>query len=97
MYEIGQLIKTQPVNGLQVRKPIKSDTLEVLSISLEKGAVFPEHTSPRDAFLVVLEGSIVFHIQGSKYSLSQLEDLSFPKDMPHKVEAQEDSRFLVIR
>ena len=97
MFEVGELIRTQPISGLQIRKPLKNETLEVLSITIEKGAVFPEHTSPRDAFLLVLKGSIDFHIQGSKYSLNQLEDFSFPGDLPHRVEALEDSRFLIIR
>ena len=97
MYEVGQLISTQPLKGLQVRKPLKNKTLEVLSISLEKGTVLPEHTSPKDAFLVVLEGALDFHIQGRIYALEILEDFSFPKEVPHWVEARENSRFLIIR
>ena len=97
MYEIGQKIRTQPIKGLQVRKPIKNNSLEVLSITLEKGEVLPEHSSPRDAFLVVLEGSIDFFIDGNGYCLTRLEDFSFPKDRIHRVEARENARFLIIR
>lgn len=97
MYEIGQLIKTQPIAGLQVRKPIKNDALEILSITLEKGSVLPEHTSPRDAFLIVLEGALEFRINGKSYLIGQFEDFSFPKEVTHQVKAREDSRFLIIR
>ena len=97
MYQVGQLISTQPLKGLQVRKPLKNKTLEVLSISLEKGKALPEHTSPKDAFLVVLEGAIDFHIQGEKYPLERLEDFSIPKEVPHFVNARKNSRFLIIR
>ena len=97
MYETGQQIKTQPINGLQVRIPIKNEALEILSITLEKGAVLPEHTSPRDAILVVLEGTLNFHINGKTYSLEKFEDFSFPKEVVHRVDALENSRFLIIR
>lgn len=97
MYEISQQIKSQPISGLQVRKPLKNQALEILSITLERGAVLPEHTSPRDAFLVVLEGALDFYIDGKTFSLVQFEDFSFPKDRLHRVEAREDCRFLIIR
>lgn len=97
MNEVGQLISTQPVRGLQVRKLLKNKTFEILSISLEKGNVLPEHTSPKDAFLLVLEGALDFHIQGKKYALERLENFSFPKEAPHWVAARENSRFLIIR
>lgn len=97
MYVIGQQIKTQPINGLQVRKPVKSEQMEIVSITLEKGSVLPEHTSPRDAILVVLEGAVNFFIDGKTFSLTQFEDFSFPKETVHSVEAREDCRFLVIR
>lgn len=97
MYETGQQIKTQPINGLQMRKPIKNEALEILSITLEKGAVLPEHTSPRDTILVVLEGILNFHICGKTYSLEKFEDFNFPKEVVHRVAALENSRFLVIR
>lgn len=80
-----------------MRKPLKNDAFEILSISLEKGAVLPEHTSPRDAFLVVLEGALDFNIDGRVFSLESLEDFSFPRNAAHWVEAREDSRFLIIR
>lgn len=97
MYEIGKQIKTQPMEGLQVRKPVKGQDLEILSITLEKGAVLQEHISPRDATLVVLEGNLEFAIDGKIYLLERFEDFSFPKGVIHRVKALEDSRFLIIR
>ncbi|MBT8209943.1 MAG: cupin domain-containing protein [Eudoraea sp.] len=97
MYKIGQQIKIQPINGIQVRKLLKDKDLEILSITLEKGTVLPEHSSPKEATLIVLEGALDFHIQGKTYFLEHLEDFSFPKELPHWVEARENSRFLIIR
>ena len=55
-------LNSGPYNELQIAKVAKTPALEILSISLEKETVFPEHTSPTEAHLIVLEGSIDFHI-----------------------------------
>ena len=65
IYTVRNQIADQPFDNLQIKKIVKTDALEILSISLEKGTTFPEHTSPKDAQLIVLEGNIVFHINGS--------------------------------
>jgi len=96
MYQVSNVIKLQVFDKLQIQKLAKNDALEILSISLEKGAIFHEHTSPTDATLVLLEGAIVFHIKGEDYSIKKFEHLSFPKEEKHWVEAFKDSKFLII-
>lgn len=97
MYAINDVIRKQPYDQLQVRKVVKNDVLEVLSISLEKEALFPEHTSPTDAQLVVLQGDILFHIDGKSFHLRAQQHFSFPKETAHWVKANENSKFLIIR
>ncbi len=97
MYEISNQIADQRFDNLQIQKIVKTNTLEILSISLEKGATFPEHTSPSDAQLIVLEGDMVFHINGDSYQLKTQQNFNFPKAMPHTVRANENSKFLIIR
>lgn len=97
MYTINDQIKNQEYNKLQVNKLVKTDALEILNISLEKDAVFPEHIASRDAQLIVLEGRIIFHIKGKSYFISGQQHFSFPKDVPHWVSAEENSKFLIIR
>lgn len=64
MYEISNQIASQSFDELQVQKLIKTNVFEILCISLEKEAIFPKHSSPTDAQLVVLEGDITFYING---------------------------------
>lgn len=97
MLQVHNTIKSQAFDKLQIQKLLKNDALEILSISLEKGAIFPEHTSPTDATLVLLEGAIVFHINGEDYAIKKMEHLSFSKEEKHWVEAFKDSKFLIIR
>ena len=97
MYQINNTIKSQPFEKLKVQKLAKTDVLEILSISLEKDAVFPEHTSPTDAQLIVLEGDIIFHINEEPFHLKKYQNFSFPKEVPHWVKANENSKFLIVR
>lgn len=97
MYQINNTIKSQNYSGLQISKVIKTEILEILSISLEKEAIFPEHTSPTNAQLVVIEGDISFHINNEVHHLTTQQHFNFPKQVQHSVVANANSKFLIIR
>lgn len=97
MYTIDHTIMAQAFDKLQVQKLVQSDRFEILTISLEEGSIFPEHTSPTNAQLIVLQGDILFHINGEAFRLKTQERFSFPKEVPHWVKANENSKFLIIR
>lgn len=91
------LIIEKKVSGLQVSKIFESESTETLLITLEKGKIFPTHTSPKDAFLVVIEGFINFHIENKMMELEKHEIYMFKKDVEHYVTANKNSKFLIIR
>lgn len=97
MYEISNQIAEQQYKNLQVQIVVETPKFDILSISLEKDAVFPEHSSPTDAELIVLEGDIVFHIDGEPYHLTKYQRFSFPKLTEHWVKATTNSKFLIVR
>jgi quercetin dioxygenase-like cupin family protein len=97
MYQINDKIPTQEYRDLQVLKIIKTPKFEILCISLEGGSQFPEHTSPADAQLIVLEGAIDFHINNERFHLKKHQHFDFPRATAHRVEALENSKFLIIR
>jgi len=97
MYQVNNLINDQEYKELQIRKLKQQSNLEILSISLEKGSKFPEHTSPEDAELILLEGEIIFHINNEAYSLTPYQSFAFPKKTPHWVMAVKNSKFVLIR
>lgn len=97
MYTIQNSILTQPFEKLQVQKLVKEENYEILVISLEKGTIFPEHTSPRNVQLIILEGDIDFHINQQSYHLQAQQSFNFPKEETHWVKANENSKFLIIR
>ncbi|WP_350284858.1 cupin domain-containing protein [uncultured Croceitalea sp.] len=95
--KIDNTILNQPFNDLQVKQLVKNSKLEILSISLAKGAVFPPHESHEDAHLIVIEGQIAFYIEENPIILSEQQQFSFPKNKSHWVEAHKDSKFLIVR
>ncbi len=97
MIDIDNTIAQQPYDGLQVEQLVKNETMEILSISLAKDAIFPSHTSPKDAHLVVLEGSIEFHIENQIVNLGSQQHFSFSKKVEHWVRALTNAKFLIIR
>lgn len=97
MYEVDNQIKSQEYDKLQVKIVVETPNYDILSISLERDAVFPNHSSPTDAQLIVLEGTIKFYIDGESYTLTKHQRFSFPKQTEHWVKANENSKFLIIR
>lgn len=97
MYETSNQIFDQKYDKLQVQILVETPKFDILSISLEKDSIFPNHSSPTDAELIVLDGNIVFYIDGESYELSKHQRFNFPKQTEHWVKANENSKFLIIR
>ena len=82
---------------VQSKKVSSNAHFAVNLISLEKGNKLKAHTSPTDAVVVVLNGHILFHIEGAVHSLRDQDLISFEKNQVHEVEAVEDSKIILIR
>ena len=97
MYEINDIINKTSFEGLQAGKLLDCNASEILQISLENNAVFPKHTSPTNATLLMLEGEISFFINDAEHKLLKHQIFKFPKDEEHWVKAISNSKFLIIR
>lgn len=97
MYSIENTILETNCTGLKVEKLASKEGCETLLIALEKEHWFPAHTAPRDVLLVVLEGDINFFINNTSYHLQKHQTFTFPANAKHKVFANENSKFLIIR
>ena len=96
-YKIDTTISNTKFKGLSIQKLWKQEHAEILYISLEKGSIFPEHDSPRNAMLQMLEGHIVFYIADKEYMIKENESFQFPAKEIHSVSAIQNSKFLIIR
>jgi quercetin dioxygenase-like cupin family protein len=97
MYTIENIINETASEGLKASKIKTLEAKEILLITLEAGHLFPTHTSPRDAHLLMIEGSIDFYINDTSYHLETHQMFDFEKETEHWVKAISDSKFLIIR
>ena len=97
MYTTNNLLAEQAFEQLKVKHLITSPAFEVLSISLEEGSTFPEHVSPKNSYLMMLEGEIHFNIDNRTFHLTPQQVFDFPANTKHYVKALTNAKFLIIR
>ncbi len=97
MYTTNNTLLEQDFKKLQVKQLVRTKTYEVLSISLEADHILPEHVSPRDAHLLLLEGEIYFGIDNQIFNLKAHQVFHFEANKKHFVKALTNSKFLIIR
>ena len=97
MYTTNNLLAEQKFKDLQIAQLIRTSDYEILSVTLEAGAMFPEHTSPKDTHIIVLEGEIYFGVNNEVYNLSAHQVFDFEADVKHFVKALTNTKFLIIR
>jgi quercetin dioxygenase-like cupin family protein len=64
--------------------------------ALDAGQGLTEHTSPFDAFVMVLEGALVLSIGGQPVHATPGTIVRMPAGIPHAVEAPQATRMLLI-
>ena len=64
--------------------------------AFSEGQELREHTSPVDAFVMVLEGAITLTIAGTAVQATPGTIVRLPANVPHAVHAPEKSRMLLI-
>ena len=97
MYTTNNLLVEQKYEDLQLEQLIRTTTYEVLSVTLEAGSMFPEHSSPSDTHIIMLEGEIYFGVNNEIYHLSAQQVFDFQANAKHFVKALTNAKFLIIR
>lgn len=64
--------------------------------AFDAGQELTEHTSPFDALVMVLEGSMVLTIGGKEVSAVPGTIIRMPANVPHAVRATEPARMLLL-
>ena len=64
--------------------------------AFDAGQGLTEHTSPFDAFVLVLDGSLTLTIGGTPVSATPGTIVRMPASVPHAVDAPEAARMLLI-
>ena len=81
----------EQLNPLCARQCIHGAKMTVARICLKKGAVVPLHRHENEQITILQEGKLRFVLDGQEVILAAGEMLEIDPDMPHSVEALEDS------
>lgn len=73
----------------------KSDAMRIVLIGLHQGQDLPEHTAEGIICVHLLEGHIVFGVEGDERKLIPGNMITLHEKVPHSVAAIEDSIFLL--
>jgi quercetin dioxygenase-like cupin family protein len=84
-------IAEERMNPLLARQVIHTGKMTIARILLKKGAVVPEHRHLNQQVTMLQSGSLQFDMGGESFVLRAGEVLVIPSDLPHRVEALEDS------
>lgn len=82
--------------GIASRVLAKASGGSVTLFALDKGQGLSEHTSPFDALVLVLEGSLALTIGGSPVHARPGTVVRMPAHLPHALEAPEPCRMLLV-
>ena len=96
------VLKAKDLIELDGQKFVKKDLMKngegtLAIIALKKDEIIDTHTSINDAAVYVIDGEIEIHFDAEKFKIEKGEILMFKKDTEHKVLAQKDSKFLLIK
>ncbi len=89
-------IEKEALNPSLARQVVHTAQLTIARIHLRRGAVVPEHSHVNEQVTTLIEGSLKFVHPGGEIFLQPGEMLEIPANVPHRVEALEDSLALDI-
>jgi len=89
-------IPAEQLNPKTTRKAVHTENMTIARLELQKGAVVPEHHHVNEQVATVEKGALKFFIEGREVILREGESLAIPANVPHAVEAIEDTAVLDI-
>ena len=84
-----------PKEGIFSKVLIKTDVSNYTLMCLARGADISEHTSTREAAVMVLKGKGVFILNGRRIKMKPGVFIFMPKDAPHSLRASENLAILL--
>jgi quercetin dioxygenase-like cupin family protein len=81
----------EPLNERIGRQVLHTETMTVARLLLAAGAVVPRHQHENEQVVTVVQGRLRFDIAGEQLELGAGETVALPANVPHEVEALEDS------
>jgi quercetin dioxygenase-like cupin family protein len=89
-------MEREQMNPLLARKVIHGVNTTMARLEITKGAVVPLHHHVNEQMSVMLEGRLLFIVDGVETVVSAGEVMVIPPNVTHRVEALEDSLVLDV-
>jgi quercetin dioxygenase-like cupin family protein len=74
-----------------------NERFHVLYLCMAKGDVLKPHTASTDAFLLIMEGEIIFLMNDNEYHLKKGDSFTFKAGERHAVQSVTDASFLLVK
>lgn len=87
---------TRTEKGIASRVLARSAGGNVTLFAFDGDQGLTEHTTAFDALAIVLSGAITFTVGGARVAAEDGTIVRLPANVPHAVDAQEESRMLLI-
>jgi quercetin dioxygenase-like cupin family protein len=87
---------TPTAQGIASRVLAKTGDAGLTLFAFDGGQELTEHTSPYEAFVIVLEGALALTIGGSAVRATPGTIVRMPANVPHAVGAPEAARMLLL-
>jgi quercetin dioxygenase-like cupin family protein len=84
-------VSKEEMNPYLTRQVIHTPMMTILQVTFKKGAIVPLHRHVHEQVTMLTSGSLLFELDGEEFTLRAGDVLRVPSDVPHMVEAVEDS------
>ncbi len=84
-------VPVEPLNALCTRQVLHTAQMTIARIHLRPGAVVPEHRHVNEQVTTIQKGRLRFTIEGRETILQTGQSLVLDSNLPHAVEALEDT------
>lgn len=93
----GNLAALKQYDKIKKQTLYKSEPFEVILLTIAKDELLKPHTSKTDAFIIVIEGDIIFTLEGVDFNLHKDDLFQFKANQLHAVKALTDVALLLIK
>lgn len=93
--EVLQQLENSTTPVVKILK--RSEHFKVLVLGLKKGMILKEHQTSTTTKLVIVDGSIIYRKADDSINMNKFDEIDIPVNVPHSVEAQEDSICFLIQ
>lgn len=94
---LGNVYQQEEFEKLKSQQVYKDERFHVMLVKIKKDESLKPHHANTDAFLVVMEGSIIFTLHDADTTLKKGDMISFKAHETHAVKALEDSTFILTK